>query len=65
MTRSGINEMVLLSLVADAAKHRREADELYTLALKKAQKAGLTNTAIAKSAGVSETAIRMYLKRHT
>jgi hypothetical protein len=54
-----------LALVRVAAEERRRADARYVAAIRRARSSGQTYADIAEHAGVSDTAIRTMLRRHT
>ena len=53
----------LLDAVEAAASERRAADRRYAQALLTAREAGISNQAIGGRAGMTEAAIRMYIRR--
>jgi DNA-directed RNA polymerase specialized sigma24 family protein len=59
-----VNQNPKLAAVAEARAGIERAKERYRKAVLEARDAGLSNTGIARAAGVTETAIRTFIQRN-
>lgn len=57
-------ELQIFNDLKNARRMREQAQEAYTVAMVEAFKQNITNVQIARVLGISETAVRMWRRRH-